>query len=144
MSIPGLRSPHDKVSGLAYLGRMLDKIRLHQQGALPAEFHANLGGGFDKFCTQFLGVPYEEIVAQVKGGASDEETLAWCRSRGRQFTDEDVFVWNDFMRKRGWNDDATERLKQRKAESGFSSRDEIQSLFDYLDADEGRPVRPRA
>ncbi len=144
MSIPGLRSPHDKVSGLLYFGRMLDKIRLHEQGALPAEFHANLGEGFDKFCVQFLGVPYAEIVGKVKGGASDEETLAWCRAKGRPFTEEDVFVWTEFMRKRGWNDDASERLRQRKAESGFSSRDEIQSLFDYLDADEGRPVRPRA
>lgn len=141
MNIPGLRSPHDKVSGLVYLGRMLDKIRLHQQGALPAEFHANLGEGFDKTCAQFLGVPYAEIVGHVKRGASDEETLAWCRERGRQFTDEDAFVWGEFMRKRGWNDVASERLKQRKAESGFSSRDEIQTFFDYIDADEGRPLR---
>ena len=140
MSIPGLRSPHDKISGLVYFGRMLDKIRLHQQGTLPADFHANLGEGFDKFCAQFLGVPYAEIVAQVKGGASDGETLAWCRASGRNFTDEEVFVWNEFLRKRGWNDDATERLRQRKAESGFPGRDEIQCLFDYLDADEGRPL----
>ena len=142
MSIPGLRSPHDKVSGLLYFGRMLDKIRLHQQGALPAEFHANLGEGFDKTCAQFLGVPYAEIAEHAKGGASDEETLAWCRARGRQFTDEDAFVWCEFMRKRGWNDAASERLTQRKAESGISNRDEIQTMFDYIDADEGRPFRP--
>ena len=144
MSIPGLRSPHDKVSGLVYFGRMLDKVRLHQHGTLPAEFHANLGEGFDKTCAQFLGVPYAEIAEHVKGGASDEETLAWCRARGRQFTDEDAVVWGEFMRKRGRNDVASERLKQRKAESGFSSRDEIQTFFDYIDADEGKPIRPLA
>ena len=140
MPIPGLRSPHDKVSGLVYLGRMLDKIRLHQRGELPAEFHANLGEGFDKTFTQFLGVPYAEIVEQVKGGATDEEMLAWCRTKGRQFTDEEAFVWTEFMRKRGWNDVASERLKQRKAESGFADRDDIQTFFDYIDADEGRPL----
>jgi gluconokinase len=142
MNIPGLRSPHDKVSGLVYFGRMLDKIRLHQQGELHADFHANLGEGFDKSCASFLGLPYSDIAAQVKGGASDEETLAWCRKHGRQFTEEDAAVWGEFMRKRGWNDVASERLKQRKAESGLSSRDEIQTFFDYIDADEGRPVRP--
>jgi gluconokinase len=142
MSIPGLRSPHEKVNGLVYVGRMFDKIRLHQRGELPEEFHANLGEGFDKTSAQFLGVPYTEIAAHVKGGASDEETLAWCRARGRQFTDEDAFVWGEFMRKRGWNDVASERLKQRKAESGLSSRDDILTFFDYIDADEGRPVRP--
>jgi hypothetical protein len=42
------------------------------------------------------------------------------------------------MRKRGWNDVATERLIQRKAESGFAQREDIQTFFDYIDADEGR------
>jgi hypothetical protein len=41
---------------------------------------------------------------------------------------------------RGWNDVASERLKQRKAESGFPNRDEIQTFFDYIDADEERPL----
>jgi gluconokinase len=143
MSIPGLRSPHDKVSGLVYFGRMLDKIRLHQRGALPADLQANLGEGFDKTCAQFLRVPYADIVEHVKGGASDEETLAWCRSHGHDFTDDDAFAWSEFLRKRGWNDVLSERLKQRKAESGLSGRDEIQTLFDYIDADEGRPPRPQ-
>ncbi len=143
MSAPGPRSPHDKVSGLVYFGRMLDKIRLHQREELATELHANLGEGFDKTCAQFLGVPYSDIVGHVKGGASDEETLAWCRSRGRPFTDDDALVWSEFMRKRGWNDLLSERLKQRKAESGLSSRDDIQTMFDYIDADEGRPLRPQ-
>ena len=141
MKAPGLRSPHDKVSGLVYFGRMLDKIRLHQRGELHPELHANLGEGFDKTCAQFLGVPYTEIAEHVKGGASDEETLAWCRVRGRQFSEQDAYVWNEFMRKRGWNDVASERLVQRKAESGLSSRADIQTMFDYIDADEERPLR---
>ena len=141
MKVPGLRSPHDKVGGLVYFGRMLDKVRLHQRGELSADFQANLGEGFDKACVQFLGVPYAEIVEHVKGGASDDETLAWCRARERQFTEPDATVWNEFMRKRGWNDAASERLQQRKAEGGFSSRDEIQTMFDYIDADEERPLR---
>ncbi len=141
MKVPGLRSPHDKVGGLVYFGRMLDKIRLRQRGELHPDLHANLGEGFDKTCVQFLGVPYADIVEHVKGDASDEHTLAWCRSRGRQFDEQGAYVWNEFMRKRGWNDVATERLIQRKAEGGFSSRDEIQTMFDYIDADEERPLR---
>jgi hypothetical protein len=143
MHVPGLRSPHDKVGGLVYFGRMLDKVRLHAKSALPTEYHAQLGEGFDKICAQFLGVPYQEIVERVKQGATDEEALEWCRSRGRQMSDEDVHVWTEFVRKRGWNDGMSERLKQRKAESGFATRDEIQTLFDYIDADEGRPLRPQ-
>jgi gluconokinase len=141
MKVPGVRSPHDKVGGLVYFGRMLDKIRLHARGELHPELQPNLGEGFDKTCSQLLGVPYAEIAAHVQGGASDEETLAWCRTRGRQFDEHDAHVWNEFMRKRGWNDAASERLAQRKAESGFASRNEIQTFFDYIDADEERPLR---
>ncbi len=144
MNIPGLRSPHDKVSGLVHFGRMLDKIRLHQQGTLPVDYLSNLGDGFDKLCAQFLGVPYEEIAGQAKGGAADDEVLAWCRARGKKFTDDEAFAWGEFLRKRGWNDVMSERLRQRKEAAGFSSRDEIQTFFDYIDADEGRPVRPIA
>jgi len=38
----GLRSPYDKVGGLLYFGRMLDKIRSHAKGELPLEYEVNL------------------------------------------------------------------------------------------------------
>jgi hypothetical protein len=50
-------------------------------------------------------------------------------------------IWNEFMRKRGWNDEATKNLNRTKRESGLSDRDDIRTMFDYIDADEGKPVR---
>jgi hypothetical protein len=47
-------------------------------------------------------------------------------------------MWNDFMTKRGWNDEVTERLKFRLAEAGVPHRTDIQTMFDYIDFDEGR------
>jgi hypothetical protein len=47
-------------------------------------------------------------------------------------------VWNEFMRKRGWDDEATKRLNERLTESGFQNRTDIQTFFDYIDLDEGR------
>jgi hypothetical protein len=138
MQITGLRSPRDKVGELVYFGRMLDKIRLHGAGTLPDDYIQNLGEGFDKACVAFLGVKYEDLVRRVKDGGTDEEILAWARQNGRALTDADITVWNEFMRKRGWNDVASERLTQRKGEAGFSKRDDIQTFFDFIDADEGR------
>ena len=138
MPITGLRSPYDKVGPFVYFGRMLDKIRLHADGKLPADYHPNLGEGFDKTCVDFLGVPYADVVAEVAKGGSDEEVLAWAREKGRSVSDLDITLWNEFMRKRGWNDSGSERLVQRKAESGFAQRDDIQTFFDFIDADEGR------
>jgi hypothetical protein len=45
------------------------------------------------------------------------------------------------MTKRGGRDDVSEILIRRKKESGFEIRDEIQTMFDYIDADEGRTLR---
>jgi gluconokinase len=53
-------------------------------------------------------------------------------------------VWNDFMRKRGWKDDAAERLAQRCLEAGFEARTDIHTMFDYIDADEGRDPKVTA
>jgi hypothetical protein len=129
---------------MVHFGRMLDKIRLHAEGKLPSDYTENLGGGFDKMCLQFLGVAYDAVVERVKTGGTDEDILTWCREQGaRPMNDEDLFVWNEFMRKRGWNDSGSERLAERKVQNGFANREDIQTFFDYIDADEGRPVAPR-
>jgi gluconokinase len=138
MNVPGLRSPHEKLGGICYIGRMLDKIRLHAAGKLPADFIGNLGGGFDERAVNFLWIDYPALVERVKEGGSDEEILEWCQQRGRSPRVEEIEVWNEFMRKRGWNDEATPRLAQRKQEGGFGARDDIQTFFDYIDLDEGR------
>jgi hypothetical protein len=132
------RSPHAKVGGIVYFGRMLDKIRLHQQGLLGADYVPNLGEGFDLRCSLFLEVPYAEIRDRVFAGGADEEILAWCVQRGKQPSEEQISVWNEYMSKRGWNDSGSERLQQRLAEGGFGHRTEIQTFFDYIDLDEGR------
>lgn len=41
MKVPGIRSSYEKVGGIVYFGRMLDKIRLHAAGQLPDGY--NLG-----------------------------------------------------------------------------------------------------
>ena len=134
----GIRSPSAKVGGLFFFGRTLDKIRLHAKGELPADYQPNLGKGFDERLVNFLRVNYDELVERVKQGGSDEEILQWCFSQGRKPSEEEIFVWNEFMRKYGWNDGASDRLKTRKKESGMAGRSEIETMFAYIDADEGR------
>ena len=81
-NVPHLRSPYQKVGRIVYFGRMLDKIRLHRDGKLPADYQANYGDAspnvFDARCCRFLGMPHAEIVRQVASGATYEAVLAWC------------------------------------------------------------------
>ena len=138
-----LRSPSEKVGSLFYFGRMLDKIRLHAKDELPSDYHANLGKGFDDKCVTFLQVNYDDLVEQVKKGDTDQEILQWCFSLGRRPSENDIYVWNEFMRKRGWDDEVSEILERRKAEAGMSDRSDIKTSFQFIDADEGRLPRPR-
>jgi gluconokinase len=138
MNVPKLRSPYAQVGGIYYFPRMLDKIRLHAAGELPPDYRANLGSGFDGRALHFLWIEYPALVERVKQGGSDEEILAWAVAQGRQPNAEEIEIWNDFMRKRGWNDEISARLETRKAEGGFADRADIQTFFDYIDLDEGR------
>lgn len=136
-NVPGLRSPYLLVGRLVYFGRMVDKIRLQAARRLPADYQANLGKGFDGRCCNFLRVKHDELTARTLQGGTDEEILAWCHERGGARTDEECEVWNGFMMKRGWRDAGHEVLLRRIKESALEGRP-IETMFDYLDFDEGR------
>jgi gluconokinase len=138
MATIALRSPSEKVGSLFYFGRMLDKIRLHARGELPPDYHANLGRGFDEKCVTFLRIKYSQLVERVKKGGTDKEILQWCFNGGRSPSADDIYVWNEFMRKRGWNDEVSEILQRRKREAGMANRADIETAFQFIDADEGR------
>jgi gluconokinase len=142
MKVAHLRTPRHETEGIVYVSRMLDKIRLHAAGQLPEEYAGNIGGGFDEMCCQFLRIDYPGVVERTKLGGTDEEILNWIFENGRRPDWDEIRVWNAFMTKRGWRDEASPRLVQRKAESGFTTRDDIQTFFDYIDADEGRELPP--
>ena len=134
-------SPYDACHGLVYFPRMIDKIRLHASGQLGSDYVPNLGKGFDVRCCSLLGVGYDELAKAVGSSMTNEQAWDWISKNGKAPTEEQIEVWNGFMTRRGWNDDLVEILEKRKKEGGFEKRAEIRTMFDYIDADEGRPVR---
>jgi gluconokinase len=138
MKIPRLRSSCAKVGGLVSFGRLLDKIRLNAQGTLPDGWVTGSQVGADQRCVSFLHVTYEALAERVMHGGTDEEVLAWCFQHGRQPGAEDIEVWNEFSMKRGWRDNSTKALETAKREAGLGHRGDIQTWFDFQDADEER------
>lgn len=122
---------------------MLDKIRLHARGALPADYEPNLGDVkpllFDARCCRFLGVPYADVRARVLKGGCDEEILAWAQDSGARRSDEDCLTWNAFMTKLGWRDSRSDQLVIRIGEYGIVGGNP-QTFCELFDADEGRPL----
>jgi hypothetical protein len=142
--VPGLRSPHDTVGGIVHFGRMLDKIRLHAGGKLPEDYTEQLGdqgGTFDGRCVRFLKVNYNALRDRTLAGGSDEQVLEWAFAVGREPTDEEILIWNAFMTKRGWRDEAHDRLVFRLNEAGFGTDCGVETMFDFIDKDEGYPPR---
>lgn len=132
------RSPGDEIEGLPYFPRLCEKVRLHAAGFLHPQYHANLGSGMDLWTCQFLGVDYTALADQIRAGLSDAPALEWCRKNGVARTDHETAWWKSYIRTRGFRDDLSERLAQRKAESGLQDRGDVLTFMDYIDADEGR------
>ena len=139
--IPGLRSPFEKVKGIVYFGRMLDKIRLDAAGKLPPAWQEMRGtkvqGTFDGRCCRFLHIEYPALEAETLKGRSDEELLEWAFAHGRRPSEEEIEIWNAFMSKRGWRDAGTQRLNVRLAEIGLPPGT-VETVFEFMDLDEGR------
>jgi gluconokinase len=96
---------------------------------------------FDARCTRFLGVNYDELVERTLQGGPDEEILEWCFKRGRQPGEEEIAIWNAFLAKRGWRDEASADLQAAKERSGLGDHDDIQTWVDLHDAEEERTPR---
>ena len=141
MSFP-LRSPNATVGGIVVFGRILDKIRLFAAaGKLPDGYHLGPIAGartFDDRVCRFLGISFEALSLRTLDGGTDEEVLEWCFRHGNHPNEEQVEVWNTFMRKRGWRDSASAGLANQKADAGLAHRDDIQVFFDLMDVEEGR------
>jgi len=139
----GLRSPYDKTFGLVYFGRMLDKIRSLARGELAPEYVEDFEKDFDQKCAMFLGINYDLVVNYVNEGLADQAILQSCFGMGHRPSEGEIYMWNEFMRKRGWNDELSELLENQKKKHAMLSRSEIQTAFQFIDADAGRLVNDK-
>lgn len=141
MAFP-LRSPRDLVGGIAVLGRILDKIRLHaRDGRLPDGYHLGPIPGkrtFDDRVCRFLGVNFDALSKRTLEGETDEAVLEWCFQTGRRPDAEQIEIWNAFMHKRGWRDSVSAGLEDQKKAAGLGDRADIQTFFELMDVEEGR------
>ncbi len=140
------RSDHVPTRGVIFFARLLDKIRLHAVGKLPSDYNLgfNRPDTFDaRFC-RFWGVDFDALTARTLAGGSDEEIFDDTFAGRLPLNEEQVRVWNGFLAKRGWRDEASAELADNKRKLGFGDRDDVQTFADLHDADEGREVRAKS
>lgn len=135
-----MKSAYERVGGIFWIPRMLEKIRLQDRNELAEDYIPYLGNGFDGRCTRFLRIDYQELTARTLEGGSDEEILEWMFSTGRRPSEDEVLMWNDFISKRGWRDSDgnPDEFQSYKDQYGLGQRDDILTYFDFYEVDEGR------
>ncbi len=136
-------SDYRETKGLIYFARMLDKIRLNAEGRLAPGYFVGVADPtfFDARCTRFLGVDYDDLADRTLQGVSDDEILEWCFARSRRPGEEEIVIWNAFISKRDWRDEASAELEAAKKQLGWGDRVDIQTWVDLHDAEEGRTPR---
>jgi hypothetical protein len=139
MSSPLPCSPYVATKGLVYFARMLEKIRLHAAGSLPEIYQKHLGIDFDGRCLRLFKLDYSALREHTLTGGTNEELLEWACQNGHRPTEEEIETWSGFMAKRGWRDEAYDRVVFRLKEAGLEHRAaEAVTMFDFIDLDEGR------
>jgi hypothetical protein len=122
-----------------HLGRFVDKIRLQAKGQLPADYQGNFTKGFDGKWLEASGVDKEAFIEMVRGAKNDAEVEQWVvKNVNNRKTPKEIEAFNQSVLQHGRQPELQERMRQRKAESGLSGRDDIQTFVDFIDADEGR------
>jgi hypothetical protein len=131
-------SAYIETLGLVYFPRMLSKIRLHATASLHPDFIENMGEGLDKRLCDYLRVSYDDLKAKTLSTTSDDEVLQWAFANGRELNDTDKLMWNHYATKLGWRDQVTASLAKRKLSNGLQDRDDIATMIEYFEYDEGR------
>lgn len=140
-------SDHVKTRGVVYFARMIDKIRLHAAGQLPADYVGHLGyadnnTSFDARCCLYLELDYADVKARALQGGTAEEVFDDLMRGRKPLNDVQVLVWNLFLLKRGWRDSGTPGIVEGKAAAGLADRADIHSYVDLHDVEEGRAPVP--
>lgn len=136
-------SDHVKTRGLVYFARMVDKIRLHAAGKLPADYVSHLGAttdntSFDARCCRYLDIDYEVLKTRTLQGGTAEEIYDDLMRGRKPLNDEQILVWNLFLLKRGWRDSGSPGVIEGKQAAGLAHRDDIHGYVDLHDVEEGR------
>ncbi len=136
-SLPSAYLPH-AATGLLHLPRFLAKCKyVKAHGALPPSYAKNYKRGCDRFLSQHLGIEPAAVEKIVHESATDEEIEA----RLEQLLPPDVRAdkWNRRYVQMGMTEAGRGFIKEALSAMGCADRaDEIKSIPDLMDFDEGR------
>ena len=131
------RSPYERLGGYVHLPRLIDKAKLHREGALSGYNYKSVG--FDKHLLAFLQLDPEAFEEAANQLDTDDAILDWIEANGARHSAEAIEEWNEALIAR--HPDTPEkkaRFLHFLNEAGGAGRDDIRTYFDLIEFDEGR------
>jgi hypothetical protein len=137
------RSPKVLLGGIAHLRRFIDKIRLRNAGQI--QDYNYITTGFDKHLIEFLGIDAKAFEQRVLAGGTDDELLAWVKTKGKPVSEADIHLFSRNLLASGPKDDAAKlrfqgRLREIANKRGVpvSSLPPVATWADVIELDEER------
>ena len=132
------RSPYERLGGIVFLPRAIDKMRAHLAGT-KGEYNSHFGTS-ERLLRVLFGLTAEAFERIVREHPADESVLGALRQRV-PLSAQDIEDWNEIAIFGGplTEADWTQHWQRLEA-SGHGHRREIVTQFDRLDLDEGREV----
>jgi hypothetical protein len=128
------RSPRVRLGGYAILPRVLDKARATVSGH-AGEY--NYGSTLDHFFFGFTGITADALLEQVKSDASDWDVLLWVRAQANpQRAPHEVRAWSAHVESMPIGDAGNLAWFADQAKRLNPARTDLQTIIDYLDADD--------
>jgi hypothetical protein len=128
------RSPRVRLGGYAMLPRVLDKARallVSQQGDYK------YGNPMDQHFFQFAGIAQDALLEQVKTGAGDWELLQWVNANATtKRAAHEIRAWSAYLETMPIGDAEDLEWFTAQARRLNPARTDLQTVMDYLDADD--------
>jgi hypothetical protein len=135
------RSPYEKLGGINFLPRSIDKGRAEIAGTL-GEYVWRIGRS--ERMLEFLGIGPEDFINALRTRPTDDEVWSWVQDHMLPRTPAEIADHNEAQATAEPNKDGDTwdwpRFREFLEEIGQSHRTDIRRHFDRLDLDEGREV----
>jgi hypothetical protein len=128
------RSPRVRLGGYAVLPRILDKAR-----ATVAGKHGDykFGNPMDQHFFRFTGITPDALLDQVKSGAGDWGVLLWVQEHANPKREpHDIRAWSAYLETMPIGDAEDLEWFAQQARRINPARMDLQTVMDYLDADD--------
>jgi hypothetical protein len=132
------RSPRERLAGFVIANRAVDKCRASLAGTL-GEYRYDCP--LDNMLFSFKGITGEQFKTAVQASTNDEEVGAWLQANGTARTPAEIKAWSDDTEASSLMKNPEERSHFIESCSALGLNPQMNSTFDWLEADDRESFR---